>query len=76
MTYTYIGPFKIDAKMGFHNIFYAQKLRQSPKIIFFNKDFCCFLEKKHIEQIIRKKYPIKSPANYFKAFLSPNVPSF
>ena len=58
MTYTYIGPFKTDAKMGFNIFFYAQKLRQSLKIYFFNKDFCCFLEKKHIEQIIRKKYPI------------------
>ena len=76
MTYTYIGPFKTDAKMGFNIFFYAQKLRQSQKIIIFNLDFCCFLEKKHIEQIIRKKYPILSTANYFKAFLSLNVPSF
>ena len=55
MSYTYIGPFKTD---GIIISFYAQKLRQSKKTKKFNKDFCCFLEKKHIERIIRKKYPI------------------
>ena len=42
MTYAYIGPFKIDAKIGFNNFFYAQKLSQSPKIIFLARIFAVF----------------------------------
>ena len=42
MPYTYIGPFKTDAKMGFNIFFYAQKLRQSQEIIFLTRIFAVF----------------------------------
>ena len=68
MTYAYIGPFKIDAKIGFNNFFYAQKLSQSPKIIFLARIFAVFLRKNTLNKLLEKSIQYRVQPTISKLF--------